>query len=46
MLAAADLSTVMRFGIDAEGGENPRMHIVEPDQHAQFDELPLVEMGP
>ena len=36
----------MRLGIDAERGEHAGVHVVEPDQHAQLDDLPLVEMGP
>ena len=39
-------SLVMRLGIDAERREHAGVHVVEPDQHAQLDDLPLVEMRP
>ena len=46
MRPPAGLLAVMLFGIDAERAKNSRVHVVEPDQHAQFDDLPFVEVGP
>ena len=37
---------VMRLGIDSERRENPRVHVVEADQHGQLNDLTFVEMRP
>ena len=37
-------SLVVRFGIDAERHEHAGMHVVDADQHGQFDDLPFGKM--